>query len=251
MSTPRLVTITFSHYCEKARWALQRAGVAFVEDGHLPLFHFPAVRRAGAPRTVPALVTADGVLGDSTDILRWIDARAPEDRRLYPEPVAAEALALEERFDADLGPATRRWAYGFLLREPALIRELCESGAPAWERRALPWIFPLARVLMRKGMRIDDAGVERSRRKIEEVFADVDARLADGRRYLTGERLTAADITFAALAAPAVGPAEYAVPFPAIERYPAAIQAEIAAWRARPAGAFALRLYAEDRHRGS
>ena len=58
-------------------------------------------------------------------------------------------------------------------------------------------------------------------------------------------------LILAALAAPAVGPAEYAIPFPAIERYPAAIQAEIAAWRARPAGAFALRVYADDRRSGS
>ena len=71
----RLVTIPFSHYCEKARWALARAGVDFVEDGHLPIYAYLALRRAGAGRTVPALITSDGaVVADSTDILRWCDA---------------------------------------------------------------------------------------------------------------------------------------------------------------------------------
>ena len=30
--TTRLITIAFSHYCEKARWALDRAGIVFEED---------------------------------------------------------------------------------------------------------------------------------------------------------------------------------------------------------------------------
>ncbi|MCW3023116.1 MAG: Glutathione S-transferase family protein, partial [Conexibacter sp.] len=33
---PILVTIPISHYCEKARWALDRAGVAYEERRHLP-----------------------------------------------------------------------------------------------------------------------------------------------------------------------------------------------------------------------
>ena len=71
----RLITIPFSHYCEKARWALERAGIEHTEDGHLPIFSSVVSRRAGAGRTVPALITADRkVLADSTDILRWCDA---------------------------------------------------------------------------------------------------------------------------------------------------------------------------------
>ena len=32
---PTLITIPISHYCEKARWALDRAGVAYRERAHL------------------------------------------------------------------------------------------------------------------------------------------------------------------------------------------------------------------------
>ncbi|MCB9569203.1 MAG: glutathione S-transferase [Myxococcales bacterium] len=247
MSTPRLITIPFSHFCDKARWALQRRGIAFVEDGHLPLFHFLAVRRAGGNRTVPALALADRLIGDSTEILQWADAQPAPGPRLYPEGVADEALALEEDFDRHLGPATRRWAYGFILPDRGLIREVARHGAPSWQRAGLELGLPLARFVMRKAMRIDDAGVARSRVKIDEVFDRVGERLADGRPYLTGDQLTAADITFAALAAPALYPAEYGVPFPPVERFPAAIQAEVARLRAHPAGAFGLRIYAEDR----
>ena len=43
----RLITIPFSHYCEKARWALDYCGVPYTEDAHLPGLHIRPTRRAG------------------------------------------------------------------------------------------------------------------------------------------------------------------------------------------------------------
>ncbi len=64
--TARLVTIPISHFCEKARWALDRAGVEYVEHPHLQPVHVVAARLAGGGRTVPVLVTDEGeVLGES------------------------------------------------------------------------------------------------------------------------------------------------------------------------------------------
>jgi len=247
MSIPRLVTISFSHYCEKARWALERRGIEFSEEGHLPLFHYIPVRRVGGRRQVPVLVVGETLIEDSTAILQWADAQVAPGPRLYPSAIADQVLELEESFDHDLGPAARRWAYGFILREREYMARLCEHGAPAWEQRTLPLIFPLGRWLMRRGMRIDDAGVARSKAKLAKIFDEIAQRLSDGRRYLMGETMTAADLTFAALAAPTVIPAAYGSPFPPIEELPPEPQAEIAAYRAHPAGAFALRVYAEDR----
>ncbi len=60
---PRLITIPVSHFCEKARWALEHAGIPYVEEGHLPFFSIRAVRRAGGRRSVPVLVTDEGTIG--------------------------------------------------------------------------------------------------------------------------------------------------------------------------------------------
>ena len=81
----RLVTIPISHFCEKARWALARAGVPYREERHVQGIHMLAARRAGGGSTVPVLVTDDGVLGESADILAWADERTPAHERLYPE----------------------------------------------------------------------------------------------------------------------------------------------------------------------
>mgnify|MGYP001462179660 CR=1 FL=1 len=61
----RLITIGFSHFCEKARWALDRTALEYSEDDHVPLFHWRASFGAGGTRTVPVLVTPGRVLKDS------------------------------------------------------------------------------------------------------------------------------------------------------------------------------------------
>ena len=65
----RLVTIPISHYCEKARWALERADMPYREERHIQGVHQVAARRAGGGKTVPVLVTDDGAIGESQEIL--------------------------------------------------------------------------------------------------------------------------------------------------------------------------------------
>ncbi len=147
----RLITIPFSHYCEKARWALERAGIEHVEDAHLPIFSSVASRRAGAGRTVPAFITADRkVLADSTDILHWCDAHgraAP----LFPADLPA-VVEFEDDLDRHLGPAARRVGYGELLpSKRAFVELLAKSAVPAWQRRSARVGRPLVVGLLRRG----------------------------------------------------------------------------------------------------
>lgn len=246
MTTPRLITILFSHFCEKARWALDACGVTYEEDGHLPLFHYLATIPARASRTVPALVVDGKVLPDSTDIVAWADAQRPG--TLIPErdPERADALALEDDFDRHLGPATRRWAYFHSLDDKELLARLV-TGAPRWERTLLRLTRPLAVRYLKRGLKIDAAGAARSKAKIDETFAHVGALLGDGRRYLMGDRFTVADLTFAALAAPVLLPAEYGAPLPPLDSLPAEARRQVEIWRGSAPGEHALRVYAEHR----
>jgi len=72
--------------------------------------------------------------------------------------------------------------------------------------------------------------------------------LADGRPYLCGERFGAADLTFAALSAAVIVPSVYGTPLPQPELLPAEIAALVCRARDHPAGRFALRMIAEQRH---
>jgi glutathione S-transferase len=246
---PTLVTITLSHFCEKARWGLDRAGVAYREARHAPGFHAIAVRRAGGKRMTPILVTRDGVIGNSADILLWANDRAAQGRLLYPQDPAARAgvLALEERFDRDLGPHVRRAIYFDLLPVRRLTLPMMTHGVPRLERLLLPLLYGKLRRVMQSSMRIDAAGAKRSVEQTMSVIDDVGRLLADGRPYLAGDRFGAADITFASLAAPAVCPAGYGVPLPPLEDLPEGTAAFIRSVRETPAGAFCLRMYRDER----
>jgi len=247
-----LITIPFSHYCEKARWALDFAGIAFREQGHLPLLSRLATARHRA-RTVPVLVTPREVLRDSTDILGWVD-RAPERRpeaAICPTDPAARAdvLALEELADVRLGPHVRRFAYVHLLPDRTLTDELLASApVPAWERRSFKLFRPMALGLMARGLNLSAEGARRSEVKIREVFTAIDDRLRAS-EWLSGGRFGAADITFAALAGPILLPPEYPLSWPARERLPAPFRELSDELSATPAGRHALRCYREKRTR--
>ena len=117
MRRPKLITIRFSHFCEKARWSLQRAGLDFKESYHAPGFHLIPAMLAGGRRLTPILVKDDGVLNDSTDILRYADDHGAQ--LLPTDPVERDVvLGLEDTFDERLGPAVRRCVYFHLFQTP-------------------------------------------------------------------------------------------------------------------------------------
>jgi glutathione S-transferase len=247
--TARLITIPISHYCEKARWALDRAGIAYREERHVQVVHRVASRRAGGGGTVPVLVTAGGVFAQSADILAYADRHTRPGARLYPEEPAlrAEVVALERDFDAGLGPEGRRWMYFHLLPRRDLGRAYNCTGVPAWERGAFPLLFGVVSGYVRHLFAIGPETGAQAGAAVQRTFDAVAARLEDGRPYLCGDAFTAADLAFAALAAPVVLPREYGVPLPAVEELPPDMAAAVRAFRAHPAGAFACRRFAEQR----
>jgi glutathione S-transferase len=247
--TLRLITLPISHFCEKARWALDRSGLAYVEDGYLPMLQILAVRRAGGQRQVPVLVTEQGGVPDSTNILHWIDGKTAPAKRLFPEEpqLRGEVEELEEIFDKKLGPAARRIVYLHLLPERALLKRYFVHGLPGWQKAIFPAYLPALSLMIRRGLRVTADNAARDEEKLKLLFEEIARRLGDGRKYLTGDRFTAADLTFAALGAPLVSPERYGVPLPTLEELPMALRERREQYRATVAGQFILRLYAEER----
>ncbi len=244
-----LITIPISHYCEKARWALDRAGIPYIERAHLQLIHRIPVRRAGGGKTAPVLICGDRVLAESAEIVEWADQRTPEGSRLYPDnPEAlAEVRGLERDFDRRLGPEGRRWMYnGLRGRRDLAIAYAC-TGVPGWERRALPLLYPLVSRGIDRYLNVTPSTAARSEAEVRATFDEVGERLSDARHYLCGERFTAADLTFSALAASVLMPPEYGVPLPQPDDLPRDTAAVVRELRAHPAGAHALAMFREER----
>ncbi|MHB8531558.1 MAG: glutathione S-transferase family protein [Solirubrobacteraceae bacterium] len=244
----RLVTIPISHYCEKARWALERAAIEYREEPHVQGVHRLYSRRAGGSGTVPVLVTAEQALGESEQILEWVDARVAPERRLYgPGGGEDRVHELARRFDHSLGPPARRLIYVRMFAQQQVMLRFNNQGVPRWEALALRTALPLAKGLISHDLGITPGIEVADEAAVWEQFDDVARMLADGRPYLLGERFSAADLTFASLSAAVVLPPVYGVTLPPLELLDAPTSALVERARAHPAGAFALRLFAERR----
>jgi glutathione S-transferase len=238
----RLITIPISHFCEKARWALDLAGLPYREEPHLQVIHWAHTWKAGRGWTAPVLVTPKGPLRESAQIVRFADAHAH--LGLYRKPLAA---ALEARFDHHLGPDARSWMYHRLLGRDDLIYEYGTPGVPRWERAGMPVMLPLMSKLIVRRANADDENATAARDRVRQQFDEVAARLDDGRPYLCGDEFSAADLAFAALSAAVLVPERYGIPLPQPDELPEPYAGEVRAMREHPAGQFALRLYDQDR----
>ncbi|MBX7082921.1 MAG: glutathione S-transferase family protein [Nannocystaceae bacterium] len=263
-----LITIPFSHYNEKARWALERWRVPYRELRFVPVLHAPAVLLAtrggrdgradkvSSRLSTPVLVTDTGErITDSAAILAWVDQRhGTAADTLYPTP---EVAALEAELGLELGPHARRVAYGFGLERPdaflAIVRANVGRLQAAVARVLAPW---LVRGVVR-GLRVDAARVEASRARVLACFDTIGARLTErGTGYLCGDRFTAADLTFACLSAPVLLPSRdegFGATLPSLQPEASHAAAPAAAALAHTlrdtvAGRHALRMFA--RHRG-
>ena len=239
----RLVTIGPSHYCEKARWALDRAGIGYVEEAHVPMVHWLFTLPRTRTRTVPVLLTPHGHLTDSTDILRFVDRGLAEPARLYPgdDSVARDVAALEDELDLELGTTARRLVYCHLVHEPSLFVEVMSQGLGAPERALLRAAHPVMRRALARAFNVSPRAAARMRERLDAQLATHATRLADGRRYLLGDRFTAADLTLVSLLQPVMLYGR------SLDGLPASIVELVSHYRATDVGAWATRVRDEQR----
>lgn len=245
----RLIAFAVSHYCEKARWALERLSIPFIEEPHVPGFHWLFTRPTGG-KSVPVLLTEAGTFTDSTDILHYLDTLAPTSHRLYPADaeLRREVETLEDLFDTVLGVSVRCWAYFYLLNSHKLMRKLWCEGVPPIESIMFPIVFPPVRSFTRKYYNITAQSAASSLDRIRRLFEKVNNLLElDGRSYLVGNCFSAADLTFASLVAPILIPPEYGGKTLDLHEFPDEIAVVHQELRETPVGAFALRLFREER----
>ncbi|WP_248277715.1 glutathione S-transferase family protein [Brasilonema sp. UFV-L1] len=245
----RLITLPISHYCEKVRWALTKLKLPYIEEPHMPPFHLLATGRVGGKST-PVMIIEDGALTDSTDILQYLDKLAPDNAKLYSTDSDSrqQVEQLEDLFDEQLGPATRRWAYFHFMNNSKLMKRIWSNGVPFIERALFPVVFPTVRSIVQQKLNITPESSAQAYEQINSIFEQVSELLADGRTYLVGNNFSAADLTFAALAAPVVRPPEHPMSSASLEELPSKLISEIKKFRETPAGAFALRLYHDRNH---
>jgi glutathione S-transferase len=257
MARARLITIPFSHFCEKARWGLDRAGIPYDEEMHAPGFHLLATKARGRGRATPVLIDERGeVTGDSTAILLRLAERTPRELRLYPEEASARAavIALEDEMDERIGPAARRIAYHHLFRHaPETAVAMIGARGPAWQRAIVRRAPRALERLLDRALDLSEAATARSLRKLEDAIERTSERLraerGEGRPWLSGDRFGAADLTLASLLSPFLAPPEHPFPYPMGAAMPSALRELSERIAQSDVGEHVVRAYREERAR--
>ncbi len=243
---PVLWHFRFSHFNEKARWALDWKGVPHVRRAVAPGPHVEPIMGLSGQRAVPVLEMDGRVIPDSTAIVAALEAAHPAPP-LYPAASAARerALALEELFDAELGPHVRRLAFDLLLPNADFCIAMFSEGVEPDPRGFYGSAFPMIESVMRAEMGIDDAGVAESRAVLDGLLDRIAAERGT-RDYLVGDAFSVADLTAASLLMPLVAPPE--VQYAAPEPWPDAVLRTRAALERHPSFQWVGEMY--RRHRG-
>lgn len=187
-----LYEISWSHFCEKARFCLDFKRLPYRVQPVNPFTRRQAIR-LGVRGHVPVLVDGGRVIEGSSAIAAWLDEAYP-DPPLLPRdgPGRSEVLALEKKCDEWLGPDARRVAYQVALENPALL-----LGTLLWPRPPGRWLNGLIlRILeprVRRKFRIHPREIEESRQRLRLFLPELQSRVAAG-GFLVGGSLTLADI---------------------------------------------------------
>jgi glutathione S-transferase len=242
----RLITIGVSHYCEVARWALHYTATAYREERHLQGIHRLALRRVNA-QTAPVLSLPDRTLFQTYDILEYAHAHATARSRPGLLDTDLERRLTRELLE-EFGPPVRLFVYHFALQMPkAELLPMNNRGAPFWQRIAFSMLYGRVAPVIRKHYAIDDASAAAAALRCQATLDRVATLLLDGRRYLCGDRLSAADLSFAGLASPLAGPPEHPLQPPPARAWSSPLREALERFEAHPALEFARRLYREHR----
>jgi len=213
-TVPVLWHLKVSHYNEKARWALDYKGVPHVRRAAVPGQHRSIANKLTGGSTFPVLQLNGEVIGDSTRIIRALEHHYPEPP-LYPADPddRRRALALEDWFDEELGPASRLLFLHHALPDANLMLGAFAPDLKGMRRLVARATFPRLRPRVAARLGIDEETVALSFDRLRETGDRLRAeRQPSG--YLVGDRFTVADLTLAALVAPVVAPEQFPYPQP-------------------------------------
>jgi glutathione S-transferase len=194
-----LYQFPFSHFCEKARWALDFKRLSYACKNLVPGPHLNVAKKLAPKTCLPILVHDGTVVQDSSAIITFLDEKHPE-RPLTPcdAAMAKEALDWEEYLDDEIGVPLRLWFYFHTLPDRNRAKRFLLEGAPWYGRPLMALVYPGVRDAMRKAMNINADSAKQSEARLLKALDRLD-RAVQERRFLVGDCFSRADLTACAL----------------------------------------------------
>jgi len=246
---PALITFPPSLDSELARFLLEHYGIDYEEQPQAFIFCFFVTLWHGSTVIFPLLYNESFKLVGPQAIADYFDQRCAPELRLSPQGADEKRQVTSDwtLFNQTLAFATAVFAYYHLLPHRQLMILPLSRGTPTFEQKSVGRAYPLFAGALRILLRLTAQRAQQSLDQVRTIFGQVDTRLADGRKFLVGDRLTLSDLAFAVAVAPVVLPPTYGGPIPSLDEMPPEIQAAVKEMRSHAAGQFALRIYEEYR----
>lgn len=223
-----LYQFPISHFCEKARWALDYKDIPYKVKNLLPGPHVKQIMSMAKRPEVPVLLHENNVIQHSNNIIDYLDNTFPFNR-LTPDDDENRIKALEwETFvDKEVGPNLRTFFYHSLLDHPKLLIPIFTYKGPWYGKLLMKFIFPTLRLKMIKLLRINDETAEQAKQDLKQAINKINHHLSEN-SFLAGDSFSRADLAAASLLAPLVQPEKYGLPWPS--PLPSALQSTIDEW---------------------
>jgi len=233
-----LESVPISHFVEKVRWALDKIGMPYTEEGEVVVM---GILFKG--RTVPTLhVGGRTRLGDSKQILEFLYGEDPDNRGFLK--VEDKDKDLLKRLDRDYAPALRKWLYHHVIPHKELCIKIWGKRIPEWQAALLPYgLYQLVVFLIRYLLKLNAQTAQKSMEVVYDFKKEIEETLKDGRKYWNNKELTLMDIALCSYTGVAVCAPEYGGTGLTFEEVPESVLDKITEIRESVLGQYVLRLY--------
>src|SRR5450432_691234 len=198
---------------EIARWVLDFNDILYKDEPHAPILSTAIVNKlTGEPglNNNPVLIKTDALIYTTDSIVKYFDQRSLPSKRLVPADPQKEkeVLDLYNLFTGDYEYETSRYVYSLLLPVRSFASSLFTQRIPWNEKLTYRIRYSSISAALQKELDLSETTPDERLAYIKTIFKQVGDLLGDGRKYLTGDKLTLADIAFAAISAPLIIPDE-------------------------------------------
>jgi len=250
--TPTFVTNNVGGSDEIARWVLDLNDILYKDEPHAPILSAAIMTKlTGVPgmNNNPVLIKTDALIYSADSIVKYFDQRSLPSKTLIPkdQQKAQEVLALYDLFTGDYEYAMSRYVYSLMIPNKNFATSVITKRIPWNEKLTCRLRYSSLSRILQEQLDLSESTPGERLAYIKTIFKQVEDLLSDGRKYLTGEKITLADIAFASVSAPLIVPYEFGGVVPPINETPPELRKTINELRTTIAGQFVLRLYYEDR----
>lgn len=245
-----LYTFPPANNCEFVRWLLQHYEIEHTEIQNAPPFFLGKMLRYLSPQTA-IFVGKDGtVLKNVLGMAKHFDALASEEKKLIAVP-GYSAEEIEKRLEElpTFGLGMVYWAYYSLLPIKSIMVGTLSYNCPENQKQFVEKHYTFVKTFMSLAIGgFTKKKAAKGEQTMRGTLNSVSDQLADGRKFIMGDKLSMVDFSFAAKAIPALEPSLYGAPIPSYDEYPDHMQKVVRELRDTSAGQYAINFYKQYRH---